>query len=407
MISYFKNRLYNTSVSDLLRIGVIPRFYYYFSCTSNLLKVLIFSALILATGCKEKYEVPLKATETNYLVVDGFINANGFTNITLRRSVPLKDTAQLKAETNAQVTIASEDNSVYKVREIGNGTYKSDSLILKANQKYRLHIKTITGGEYLSEYVAVKQTPPIDSINWRLENNGVRIFVNTHDSQNNTRYYKWEYEETWEIHSRYVNSVGLIYENGALQAANKQMYYCWASQNSVAILLGSSAQLANDIINEAPILFIPYESEKTSVRYSILIEQYSLDKNGYDFLKMMKGNTESLGSVFDPLPSEITGNITCVNNPSEKVIGYVIATTVDEKRIFISASEMHSRYQAGCGTVYVNNTPDSIKVYFGGQGLMPYQADPGGFAPAVGYYSSEPRCIDCTLRGSNVKPSFW
>jgi hypothetical protein len=52
----------------------------------------------------------------------------------------------------------------------------------------------------LSEFAEVRITPQLDSVSWKQENNGVRIYASTHDPNNNTRYYKWDYEETWEIH---------------------------------------------------------------------------------------------------------------------------------------------------------------------------------------------------------------
>ena len=44
---------------------------------------------------------------------------------------------------------------------------------------------------------------------------------------------------------------------------------------------------------------------------------------------LMQKNAESLGSIFDEQPTQITGNIHSVTNPSEQVIGYVSAGTVE------------------------------------------------------------------------------
>ena len=359
-------------------------------------------------ACKEPFTPKLNSTSTNTLVVEGFINASGHTIITLRRTVPLNDSTKIKAEENAQVAIIAEDNSTYNVKEVGNGTYTSDILTLSTNQKYRLHIKTVGGGEYLSEYVAVNVTPPIDDVSKTVAADGLQINISTHDPQNKTKYYKWDYEETWEIHSAFANYVK--YANGGVSGRSPdevvKLYYCWVSQNSSSILIASSEKLANDVINLAPIVFIPNESEKTSVRYSILIKQYALDRPSYEYFKMMKSNTEALGSIFDPLPSEVTGNITCVSNPLEKVIGYITASTVDQRRIFVTSAEANSHYSMNCGTTYVKNNVDSFKLYYGTLGLLPYQADPA-YGPATGYFSSTPICVDCTIRGTNVKPTFW
>jgi hypothetical protein len=375
----------------------------------RVLKIFLVLIIFCWVGCKERFDPGVPASQSNYLVVEGFINARGFTAIKLSRTVPLNDPAVTKHESRAQVTIAGEDNSEFRTREGVTGTYLSDSLTLNANQKYRLRIKTASGGEYLSEFVAVKQTPAIDSVHWRPEKNGIQFYVNTHDSQKNTRFYKWDFEETWEIHSAYENSYKYI--NGAVVSRDYseilKLYYCWKTQTSSNIFIGTSAQLTTDVINLAPITFIPIESERISVRYSIQVTQYSLDARSYQFYSLMKSNTESLGSIFDPLPSELTGNIVCVSNPLERVVGFVTASTIDRKRIFVSAAQVQSRYSPVCETTYVPNNADSLKHYLGSMGLSPYGADGTPPGPVKGYYATAPVCVDCTLRGTNVKPSFW
>ncbi|MDQ6813271.1 MAG: DUF4249 domain-containing protein [Bacteroidota bacterium] len=371
-----------------------------------LIKVIILG-VFAAAGCKERYNATLSPSQTNLLVIEGFINGNGITNITLSRTVPLTDTAKFKPEGGAVVNIMGADNSSFDVKEKGNGVYASSALVLNSNQKYRLHIKTRSGGEYLSEYVAIKQTPPIDSVNWKVQNNAVQIYANTHDPQNNSRYYRWDYQETWEIHSSYPNFYK--YVNGVVLQRDlsevPKLFYCWRSQASTSILIGSSEQLSDDIISQAPIASIPLGSERLGVRYSILLQQYATDVKAYNYFKMMRNNTETLGSIFDALPSEITGNIVCVSNANEKVIGFVTATIPAEKRIFITSVQLGVFYSQNCESKLIPNNKDSIKLAFQG-GLAPYDAEIVGIT-ITGYYSSYPYCIDCTLRGTNVKPSFW
>ena len=374
----------------------------------------LFVVLMLTAGCKEKFDPPINPQQTNYLVAEGFINAGqGSTNIQLSRTTQLKDTAQLRPELNATVTVMAEDNLVFQLKEIGNGLYSSGQLNLDKNKKYRLHIITNNRNNYLSDFVSVKLTPPIDSVNWRIENNGVQAYVNTHDPQNNTKYYKWDYEETWEIHSfdeaRY-KYVATPSPTVATRDPNeiKSMYFCWQTKKSTNILLGSSVALNSDIISLQPVIFIPQGSEKISVRYSILVRQHALDQQGYEFYQLMKKNTESIGSIFDAQPSDITGNIHSISNPDEKVIGYIGASSAQEKRIFISRNEVGNwNYTFHCETKEVPNNSDSIKFYFDGPGLIPYQSNPSGGINVISYYSSTSHCLDCRERGSSVKPSFW
>ena len=147
-------------------------------------------------------------------------------------------------------------------------------------------------------------------------------------------------------------------------------------------------------------------SEKLSVLYSLNVHQYSLSKEAYIYLQKLKLNTEDIGSIFSVQPSELTGNIHCTTNPSEIVIGFVEVSQEKEKRLFISNVEVPGwNYRQDCQTPYiVLNNPDSIQKYAAGLPTIPYQAGLG----IISFYDSpDPNCVDCTLRGSNVRPSFW
>ena len=124
------------------------------------------------------------------------------------------------------------------------------------------------------------------------------------------------------------------------------------------------------------------------------------------FFQKIKKNTESLGSIFDAQPSELTGNIHCVTNPSEIVIGYIDISEEKKKRIFIRKDELPGwGYRTGCTFITIDNNPDSILKY--GVGLhptVPFMVDLG----VKSFYATpDQNCIDCTLTGSNVRPPFW
>lgn len=371
-----------------------------------------FLSIVLLTACRDPYYPDVKPVETNVLVVEGFINiGTGPTNIRLGRTVSLQDSVAFKAERGAAVAVVAEDNTVYPLAENGNGFYTA-ALNLSAAKKYRLRIRTVSGNEYLSELSAALPTPPIDSVSWRYNNDGVDIFVDTHDPQNNTRYYRWEYEETWEIRSRFFAAVKYLNNNSIvvrdITNPAENVYNCWRYQNSGSVIIGSSINLSSDVIHLKPLLSIPRGSEKISVRYSIRVRQYALDRGGYDFYQLMKKNTEELGSIFAAQPSDIRGNIRSVTNPQEPVIGYITVTTEAEKRIFIQRAEVDNPawgYSYPCEDIEVANHPDSLRKYFPFN-YLPYAEHREGPA-VVGYYSSGPYCVDCTLRGSNVRPAYW
>lgn len=385
------------------------------------MKKLLYCILILSVaGCKERYEAPVHLPVTGYLVVEGVINSvpGGATTITLSRTTKL-DNRKIQYELGAVVKVEGDDNSFFTLPEVTAGHYTSNSLNLSTAHKYRLNI-TSGGKQYLSDFVSVRNNPPIDSVSWKPENSGLQLYISTHDPKDSTRYYQWEYTETWEFHSSFpsllkykiVNQGGkqvysVVYRDSTSFAFDPRMYYCWKTVPSSAITLGSSAKLSKDIIY-LPLLFIEPGSYKLSVLYSVEVKQYSWTKEGYAFLEEMKKNTEATGSVFDAQPSELNGNIHSVSDATEPVIGYVNICPVREQRIFIKSSDLPSwNYNAGCVQEEFDNISDSILAK--ASGLVPtfvakLSPFPGGIKT---FYASTNICVDCTLRGSPDKPSFW
>ena len=371
----------------------------------------------MAVSCREKYTPRIASPVTGYLVVEGIINSgSGPTNILLSRTNKVSADS-LQYENGAIVQVEGNDNSIYYLDDKGNGQYGSSQLNLNSARQYRLRIKTQEGKEYLSDFVAVKTTPPIDSVRWQYEDDGVHFFVNTHDPSNNSRYYYWKYEETWEFHSPYISTLRWDTirtpegprEYVASIDPDPAIYTCWGTASSTSIIIGSSEKLSEDIINNHVLFQIPHGSVKLSVLYSALIKQYALTSDAYEFLQRMKKNTEQTGSVFDAQPSALKGNIHSTSDASEQVIGYVSVSAEETRRIFIKKVEVPGwGYNSGCSKDTLVN--DLVHEYWrvaAGMGLVPLEAyeQSGGVITTI--LVALPVCVDCTLSGTNKKPSFW
>lgn len=361
---------------------------------------------VIFTGCKEKYEPVLKAEQKNFLVVEGTLNVSGGTSVRLSRTTELNEASGIRPESGANVIVVGSDGSQAVLFETSTGAYGGDLQLLPSNT-YRLHIRTTEGKDYASSMENVKQTPPIDTLTWNLSQKGLQINVSTHDASQTNQYYKWDYVETWEIHSAFEANFKYIEPYVVTRPLDeiRLLFICWTNYASTKILIGSSARLNSDVISQAPLFLIPPGDERLSVRYSMLVRQYAIDENAYNFYQQLKSTTESLGSIFDPLPSDISGNIKCITNPSEKVIGYVSVSSAEEKRLFISRTELPAwGYRANCEVTDVANNPDSFAKYY--PQLEPFEAI--GAGPAItAYKSTYIECLDCRLRGTNDRPSFW
>jgi hypothetical protein len=368
---------------------------------------------IIITGCKKPYTPPAISAPKGYLVVEGIINpGTDSTIIKLSRTVNLSSKTTAKTVTGAVLTVESDQNGSYSLTDKGNGYYISTGLNLNTANKYRLRIKTSDGKVYLSVFETVLITPAIDSVGFNITTTpktGIQIYANTHDATNQIHYFRWDYDEAWRFYSKYIaryisNGVTLVARTPA-----QDVTFCYTNDVSDNLVLGSSAKLTQDIIYQNPIVFIPSTSEKIENRYSILLREYALTTDAYTFYTNLKKNTEQLGSIFDAEPSEMQGNIHCLTNPAEPVIGYLGVTTVSSKRIYISNAQLPQwvpdyPYACNIDTVTVGkpiyysliNDPEIWLAISGYPPLSPYQ-----------YAYTTRACADCTIRGSKTPPPFW
>ena len=370
--------------------------------------------LLANVGCKEPYNAPINVPSAGYLVVDGYINNDGPTTITLTRSTRLYDSVDLIYESNADVRVEGEHNESYPLFQTTGGVYTSTLPALNPSEKYRVHITTKNGKEYASDYSAVRTTPEIDSISWLRDNGVVRIYINTHDDQNKTKYYRWSYSETWEFHAAYLSSLDWEFfpgtdipwqVQGRSPGSRDSLYRCWKTVNSSNIFLGSSEKLSADKIY-LPLRYIEPNAEELSVLYYIKINQYAVSNEAYSFYEKLKKNTEQLGSIFDAQPSDLSGNVHSISDPAETVVGFVEVSETRQKDIFISNAEVTPWGQVpACGKIVIYNHPDSIKPYV--DGYIPISPVLMRGLAIVKFDAAPPICVDCTLRGTNTKPSFW
>ena len=173
-----------------------------------------------------------------------------------------------------------------------------------------------------------------------------------------------------------------------------------------------------DVIYQAPVIFIKPTSEKLETRYSILVKQYALNIAGYNYYTELRLNTEELGGIFDPQPvTGLTGNMHCTTNPAIPVIGYITAGVIQQKRIFIDNMQLPKYftpiYPFTCeqDTALYDTPPNGSNAVLPDLIYSPSNIESqalyhtGGQFP-YGFLFTDRDCADCTIRGTTVQPSF-
>lgn len=380
------------------------------------IQITLVLALLTLKGCIEVYNPPEIQNNNSFLVVEGFLDAgNRSCTIRLSNTISLTNDEPPQPVIDASVLIEDENNNRYILNQQENGVYSSSNINVDPQVKYRLKIND-GFNEYESSLVEVTTTPPIDSIEWRLEDGNVKVYVNTHNSNSGSRYYQWSFSETWEYNSAFRSFFRFTGNGIVRRDYPDEIYYCWKTDYSTKIKIGTSMALEQDVISDYLVHELKVDSRQFQTRYSIQVSQSSLTRDAYDFWSQVRDNTEASGSLFDVQPSRIRGNIYNVNG-NIPVIGFFSASTIQQKRIFISSNELPPQQ---LDTGYGRCAEDSLLVAdiptFNGAKIVVAELieiiDNGPRNPPIeiflGYTVSTPFCVDCRVAGgTNSKPVFW
>jgi len=374
--------------------------------------------IYMLSGCIALFEPPeeIKAI-TGILVVEGVIVEEG-TTISLKKTIKLdeRDLAEtyLFAELNrAVIQIIDEQDNVIAVaeQETNYAPYiVKEKITFVPGMKYALDIRTIDNKHYRSAFVEPADTPEIDEVTYQVkEDRSIDIMVSTHDPTNETLYCLWDFEENWEVRSPYFQSIRYESNTGELIQQNingENRYYCWASLVNRSLMLGSSEKFEASVIKNYKIHTLQPGTSRYSYLYSINVTQYRLNRDAYLYFSNLQRNIEDSGSLFAPQPSEMTGNMQCLSDPDETVIGYILATKATTSRLFIPMTEINLHYfddiyNYGCTEIEYDIIYDGFRF---GYAFVTTTVN-GRYLFVSGF------CADCMQRGlgnpTKTKPAYW
>ena len=379
---------------------------------AKLLNIFLVSITLFMASCIKPFIPTGMNSMERLIVIEGDIMQNDTTRITISRSLGVNESSGIQYINNSTVWVESEKgtkyNAFYAVRR-NKPTYLINTIGIDQTLKYKLCVK-IQSKIYESELISVLVSPPIDSIGYtkNIEKKSATFYVNTHDSNNKTTYYRWFFNENWEIQSQFQSSFEYqpLTKTVVSIPFEKNRYYCWSSGISSSVLIASTSDLSADVIYRKPLVSMGSSDQRISALYSMELYQMAISEEAYKYWDNIQKNSDQVGGIFSPQPSEISGNIKCISNPSEKVIGYISAAKTTKKRIFVSGKDIGIyEYPNTCEVVYVNiDNPLPINsLWDKGMDVTSYTGDP----PSGDSYWASKRCVDCRLYGTKIKPSFW
>ena len=395
-------------------------------------KILIYRFLVTIIlssvfGCTTPYQYQANGFE-DAIVVEATIT-NEFKNqkIKISRTYELEEKVPT-IESNATVYITDDIGNKYDFEQIGEVYSSLTQFQASPDRAYQLHIRTQNGRSYISNTEKLPQQTQIDKLESKaITKNGelgVQITVNSSDPTNNSRYYRYEYDETYQVVAPRWSITQAIVRNGQLvfQDRKTEARVCYLNKSSDDLILTNTNQLSEDKVIDFPVRFISSKDPVIRNRYSILVKQYVQSLAAHTFYETLKEISNNGSILSQTQPGFFYGNINPVDNPGEKVIGYFEISSYSEKRLFFSFTDVLKgqplpNYQYDCpapipqveiGDYYFNycfgsnNCQGSLVLQLIGSGVRVYYPDE---SPSLLLYPVE--CGDCTSFSSNIKPSFW
>jgi hypothetical protein len=379
----------------------------------KLLSILVVLSLAdLLTSCVEPFAFKGVSTAPNYLVVDGFIDTGKDSAfVVLSHTIPLSANEPPMPEFGAAVTLSDDQGKIYNLVESFAGTYTISHAGFELDREYKLTIQTGDEKRYSTVPIRLINTPPIDSLTWQFDDGEIDILVNSHGSAGDSKYYRWKVSEAWDYTAPYLAIYRIINHEVVEQTVEESWYRCWAQNSPSTIIIGSTSMLNENTVRNLKVMSIPPRSIRLVRKYSINVTQQALSEEAYSYWLSLKKTTESVGGLFDPLPSEVRGNITCETNPEERVIGFFSGGNISSKRIYIKSTELPLNYDrfrfpyCNLDTLDIEDVPQQPDRSL----IFPVYSPPAAGPPSViAYVFSSTDCTDCrAYGGTTTRPIFW
>lgn len=274
---------------------------------------------------------------------------------------------------DAFVVIHDENGDSTVCNLISPGTYQSNDFgfVGKVGHSYLIKIHLRNGKTYVSKRETILPVSPIDSVSisydsstiYDVRPNQFIVSIHSHDPAGSQNYYRW-------TASGYVSrkSWGEPCTPYSPPCTDPYMCKCFAlceqyvEDNRINVLsdkLVNGGEITRDVFY-SPIYWFG--------KHFLEIKQYSLNKDDYYFWRQYITQTTRTGSILDPLPSSLFGNMYNEADSNDIALGLFSASAVIDKKVIIIPYTFQEYWlkstatefirEGDCHAAYPNSLPD-------------------------------------------------
>jgi hypothetical protein len=319
------------------------------------MKKYIYVFLLFLGSCIDPYEVEVKQGP-QYLTINGTITSQAQVHrVRLTRGDTYGSIFQglIRPVTGATVIVRDNLGKVTFLTEnqVDRGYYDTPAnFAAVVGRTYTLQIQLVDGKVYTSLPELVNASPPIKNLSYQSKripvkgeiNNasGVQLIVDLDDpaDQNNFYYYR-NSEATYVLETRPD-----LYTTPAPDRSPAPKDCCSTCFQTETVgnqsYFLSSDDNFNGLTTKLIAGFVPDNGRRFVNTYRVDLRQLNVSQEAFRFLRLVKQQSEISGSVFDPPPANIRGNMISLDDPEEVVLGFFIAAGESQRRVYIKNSQL-------------------------------------------------------------------
>jgi hypothetical protein len=343
-------------------------------------KYIFIGIILLMFSCVEEIELDIDTDETS-IVIDGLI-ADELAEYEIRVNnsavIGVGNDNILTPVSGAEVLVMDEDqNAVRFIEKDSNpGVYKA---VMQGEMGKAYHVKvTLPGGTIISsEPEIIPEKTFIDSlyfdVNVERELNAsgnsvtsefVDVFLNTTVEEENRPYLRWRVSGEFEFQELYP------------MAFNPRRCFIKDNIDINSLLIFNSNDLNGNVLYDQKVARMVL-NQRFAVIYCIHVSQYQTSEREYNYWENVNQLINIDGTLFDPPPATIRGNLINESNPAQQIQGYFSVVSQSTQRLFIDITKKGFFFQTDCTSLSFRRNP--------------------------------PECADCTIinNSSLERPPYW
>jgi len=305
--------------------------------------------ILFSISCEKYYHPDIENVPSHFVVDAKLSNILAKNDVHLTRTRGFYDNLPVLEVSNAAVSLIEMGGKTIRATESASGHYTFPS-VPEAGKQYFLRI-IVNNVTYESRAVTMPPLPTIANAT----TSKVIYTVNQNSGESTPRTYQ---RDGREVYTDLPVTPALSYYRFDIRSLIEWSYtkelgslrpdaYGWFSyQNNERFhLVGPKDQTDPGMILKHPMLLIDYTPQlyfHSDLRpliahgWILFFEQYGISKESYEFHEKLNDQFAATGSLFDPIQTQVYGNIICKSNPNELVYGFFDLYSYQEVRYFLN-----------------------------------------------------------------------